>query len=146
MFLLTHRTKIVLGLRSSLTGVLFFHQLIPLRRAETKEVIIGVIIGQKTNAKNKLQNKHAKSCLLPPANWVEKLKHDNILFLLFISQVGVDWYVMGLSGCVMEWTFLNPPLFPSKMGGVFPLPVAVLNHPFGMMVCINTNTNVMINA
>lgn len=50
MFLLTHRTKIVLGLRSSLTGVLFFHQLIPLR-AETKEVIIGVIIGQKANPK-----------------------------------------------------------------------------------------------
>lgn len=51
MFLLTHRTKIVLGLRSSLTGVLFLHQLIPLRRAETKEVVIGVIISQKANTK-----------------------------------------------------------------------------------------------
>lgn len=90
MFLLTHRTKIVLGLRSSLTGVLFLHQLIPLRRAETKEVITGVVIGQKTNTKSKLQNKHAKSWLLPPANWVEKLEQDNTLFLLFINQVGVD--------------------------------------------------------
>lgn len=54
--------------------------------------------------------------------------------------------MMGLSGRVMEWTFLNQPLLPSKTGGVFPLPVAVLNHPFGMMVCISTNTNVMINT
>lgn len=53
---------------------------------------------------------------------------------------------MGLSGCVIEWTLLNTPLFSSKMGGVFPLAVAVLNHPFGMMVCISTNTSVMINA